>query len=336
METAQENKKKLIKAKFIIGVLAGKGGVGKSTFAGQLARALDRSGHRVGVFDADVYGPSIRHLIPEDHGPRTEEEKVLPAQSGGISVMSTAYFPRDKGPSVVRAPIATQIISQFIEEVEWGELDFLLVDFPPGTGDIQITLMQKLSFNGAIVMTTPQELSLLDVRKSMRMCIQMEVPLLGVVENMSYFSEPGSLKRHLLFGEGGGKALSEEFGVPLLSEIPIDPSLNMHKKVQSTPIFDTLSKKITALLEEEKGYKIKVDDRYHFSIEWLDGKKSLYRFADVQPHCPCVECLERKKPLADTMGEKIARVGNYGIQILFSSGCSKGIYPFSLLRDLDR
>ncbi len=326
----------MIQANAIIGVLAGKGGVGKSTLTGQLARALDRSGHRVGVFDADVYGPSAGSLLPEDHGPQTEGEKVLPAQSGRISVMSTAYLPQYKGSSAVRAPIATQIISQFIEEVEWGELDFLLVDFPPGTGDIQITLMQKLSFNGVVVVTTPQELSLLDVRKSMRMCIQMGVPILGVVENMSYFSEPGSSKRHLLFGEGGGKSLSEEFRVPLLSEIPIDPLLNMHKKVQSMPLFDALSKKMTALIEEEKGYKIKVDDRYHFSIEWLDGKKSLYRFADVQPHCPCVECLEKKKPLMDIEGEKIVYVGNYGIQILFSSGCSKGIYPFSLLRDLDR
>lgn len=336
MGEPQENKKKSIKAKFIIGVLSGKGGVGKSTLAGQLAQALNRGGHKVGVFDADVYGPSVRQLLPEDQGPRTEEEKVFPAQSGGISVMSVAYFPRDKGPLVMRAPIAIQIISQFIEEVEWGELDFLLVDFPPGTGDIQITLMQKLSFTGAIVVTTPQELSLLDVRKSMRMCIQMGVPLLGIVENMSYFSEPESLKRHQIFGEGGGKSLSEEFSVPLLSEIPIDPSLNVHKKLQLSSLFDALSKKMIALLEEEKGCKIKVDDRYHLSIEWLDGKKSLYQFADVQALCPCVECLGKKPSLVKVEGEKVVSVGNYGIQILFSSGCSKGIYPFSLLRDLDR
>ncbi|MCB1110383.1 MAG: P-loop NTPase [Chlamydiia bacterium] len=332
MTKNQAHKKKLIQAKFIIGVLAGKGGVGKSTVTSYLAHALKEKGHRVGVFDADIYGPSMRALLPEDQPPQVQGERVFPATSGGISVMSTAYFPRDKGPSVVRAPIATQIITQFIEEVEWGTLDYLLVDFPPGTGDVQISLMQKLFFNGAIVVTTPQELSLLDVRKSMKMCIQMGVPLLGVVENMSYFSEPVTGKRHSLFGEGGGKTLAKEFQVPFLTDLPIDPKLGEN----GTPLFQALAQQMRTQLQEEKEYKIKEEDRYHFSIEWLDGKKSLYRFSEVQTYCPCIECLGKKEPLADVEGEQIVRVGNYGIQILFSTGCSKGIYPFSLLRDLDR
>lgn len=332
MTESQNNNKKLIQAKFIIGILAGKGGVGKSTVAGCLARALHRSGQRVGVLDADIYGPSIRALLPEDQPPKVEGERVYPAQSGGVSVMSTAYFPRDKGPSVVRAPIATQIVSQFIQEVEWGPLDILLVDFPPGTGDIQISLTQNLFFNSAVVVTTPQELSLLDVRKSMRMCIQMGVPLLGVVENMSYFLEPSSKKRRFLFGEGGGKTLSEEFQVPLLAEIPIEQDLMANGQAP----FDTLANRILSMLQEEKKYKINAEDQYHFSIEWLDGKKSLYCFADVQTYCPCIECIGKQQPPSEVVGEKIARVGNYGIQIRFSAGCSKGIYPFSLLRDLDR
>ena len=285
------NKKNLIQAKFIIGVLAGKGGVGKSTVTAFLAQTFNSQGLKIGVLDGDIYGPSLRCLLPADIPPRVEGDRVFPASSKGISVMSVAYFPRDKGPSVIRAPIATQIIDQFIAEVEWGELDVLLVDFPPGTGDIQISLMQRIYFNGALLVTTPQELSLLDVRKSMQMCIQMGVPLLGLVENMSYFLDPTSQKKHYLFGQGGGVALAEEFHLPLLSEIPIE---SKHQRVQ--PHFEALSLKILGNLQEEKGYKINAEDRYHFSIEWVDGKKSLYRFSDVQLHCPCVECTGKKRP----------------------------------------
>ncbi|NRA90711.1 MAG: P-loop NTPase [Simkaniaceae bacterium] len=336
MISSPSNKNNLIETDFTIGIIAGKGGVGKSTITCQLAKSLNRLGHRIGVFDGDVYGPSMRHLLPETIPPKTQGSKVLPADSEGIAVMSTAFFPKGKGPSVVRAPIANQIINQFISEVEWGKLDALLVDFPPGTGDVQISLMQKLFFNGVIVVTTPQEISLLDVRKSMKMCVQMGVPILGVVENMSYFSAQGSKERHLIFGEGGGKKLAKEFDIPLLEEIPVDPSIAAQKKLQSEPIFDAFSKNVFSLLKEEKEYKIKQEDRYHFSIRWLDGKKSLYRFEDVLRYCPCIECLEKDKPLINVEGEKIVRVGNYGIQILFSKGCSKGIYPFSMLRDLDR
>lgn len=331
MSEDQPNKKNLIQAKFIIGILAGKGGVGKSTVTAFLAQALHNQGYKVGVLDGDIYGPSLRVLLTEDKPPRVEKEKVFPASSKGISVMSVAYFPRDKGPSVLRAPIATQIIQQFLTEVEWGSLDILLVDFPPGTGDIQISLMQKISFNGALVVTTPQELSLLDVRKSMQMCIQMGVPLLGLVENMSYFLEPTFQKKHHLFGEGGGEKLAQEFHVPLLAEIPIEP-----KGSNALPHFEALARKLTGTLQEEKKYKINAEDRYHFSIEWLDGKKSLYRFADVQACCPCVECTGKKDPQVEVEGNAMALVGNYGIQFQFSAGCSKGIYPFSMLRDLDR
>ncbi|MCB1107093.1 MAG: P-loop NTPase [Chlamydiia bacterium] len=337
MEEVKGNKKNLKNISFILGVLAGKGGVGKSTLTAELAKAFQREGKKVGVLDGDIYGPSLRHLLPETESPLVQGDKVIPALSRGIKVMSVAYFPRNKGPSVLRAPIANQIVTQFIEEVEWGSLDVLLVDFPPGTGDVQISLMQKLFFNGAVAVTTPQELSLLDVRKSMQMSIQMGVPLLGVVENMSFFLEPGSEKKHRLFGEGGGKILSEEFQVPLLAEIPIDPFLNRKDgEGKSTLLFDKLGKEILSGFNEEKGCKIGEEDQYHFSIEWLDGKKSLYRYDKVQSYCPCVGCLGEKEVLSNVMGEKIVRVGNYGIQIAFTDGCSKGIYPFSLLRDIDR
>ncbi|MBF5058919.1 P-loop NTPase [Candidatus Neptunochlamydia vexilliferae] len=315
------DKKNLNNVKNFLAVLAGKGGVGKSTVAHGLAQAFHRKGFRVGVLDADIYGPSSSYLLPPDTFPKVKGEKVLPAISGGIKTLSAAHFPRGKRASVVRAPIATQIVSQFIEEVKWGDLDFLLVDFPPGTGDIQISLMQKIFFTGALVVTTPQELALLDVRKSMEMCLQMGVQMAGIVENMSYFSPPGSEEKYPLFGEGGGQKLADEFAVPLLAEIPIHPNPD---------IFDTLVGKLSLGKNE---CEIKQEDRYHFSIRWVDGKKSLYRFSDLQSHCPCVKCKE-KAPLTHVEGEKIIPVGSYGVQVIFSKGCSKGIYPFSLLRKL--
>lgn len=338
MDNPTINKKKLNPAPSIIGILAGKGGVGKSTITAELALALNKEGYKVGVLDADIYGPSIRHLLPEKELPRAKGEKVIPADCNGIAVISSAYFPEGRGATGVRAPIANQIIAQFIEEVEWGPLDFLLVDFPPGTGDVQITLMQRLFFNGAIILTTPETLSLLDVRKSMEMCLQMGVPLLGVLENMSYCVLPGNETRHYLFGKGGGKSLSEEFDVPLLAEIPIDQGLNQSDiEKTSTPLFEKLGKTIVYKVNEEKGCKIKRVDRYHFSIEWLDGIKSLYQFSDVQGMCPCIECTMKKEKCAvDVEGIEIHPIGNYGVQFNFSKGCSKGIYPFSYLRRLDR
>ncbi len=335
MDNSDLNKIKLKSPSHTIGILAGKGGVGKSTVTSELARSLAQEGYRVGVLDADIYGPSMRYLLPEETSPKRVGEKVTPAfSSEGIAVMSVAYFPKGKGASVVRAPIANQIISQFVEEVEWGDLDFLLVDFPPGTGDVQITLMQKLLFSGALVVTTPQQLSLLDVRKSMEMCLQMGVPLLGVLENMSCFTPLSGKESHYLFGKGGGKSLAEEFGVPFLGEIPIDQGLN-HSEMEkiSFPLFKKLGSEITLALKGEKGCKIKVEDRYHFSIEWLDGIKNLYQFSDVQRLCPCIECLNKAQTdNSDVEGIKIVPVGRYGIQVIFSKGCSKGIYPFSYLR----
>ena len=176
--------------KRIVGVVAGKGGVGKSTVAAHLALALKRRGLKVGVLDADIYGPSMRLLLNEEAPPGQEGDHVVPARASGMPIISVAYFRSGEAPSVVRAPIANQIIKQFLESVLWGELDYLIVDFPPGTGDIQITLMQLARFSGVVVVTTPQELSLLDVRKSIQMVQAAEVSLLGVIENMSFFRNP--------------------------------------------------------------------------------------------------------------------------------------------------
>ncbi|NGX51583.1 MAG: Iron-sulfur cluster carrier protein [Chlamydiae bacterium] len=333
MGTNDGNRENLKNVRFILGIVAGKGGVGKSTVAAELARTYRKQGLEVGILDGDIYGPSIRESFPEESLPTTRDSMVVPARSGGIALMSVAYFHKGKGASVIRAPIANQIILQFLHEIEWGTLDLLIVDFPPGTGDVQITLMQQAPFSGVVIITTPHELSLLDARKSAQMSLQMGVPLLGVIENMSYFIDPNSGEHHALFGEGGGQKLADEFHIPLLSQVPIDPAL------QQKALFEEAAEKILNELKNEKIDEIKREDLYHFSIHWLDGKRSLFRASDVQRHCPCVKCsADRKNLMVDfeTEIKQITRVGRFGLQLVFNKGCSQGIYPFSLLRGIDR
>jgi len=209
----------------VIGIAAGKGGVGKSSLTVLLAQALRDSGYRVGVLDADLYGPSIRVMLPEDKMPSQSGQNIIPALSKGIKLVSLALFKDQAKASVIRAPIANGLISQFLNQVEWGELDYLLIDFPPGTGDIQITLSQKANLTGAVVITTPQKVSVADVRKCMNMFEQVNIPIVGIIENMSYYQLPNTNEKVFLFGQGGGDLLRQEFGVPLLGKIPIHPIL---------------------------------------------------------------------------------------------------------------
>jgi ATP-binding protein involved in chromosome partitioning len=209
----------------IIAVAAGKGGVGKSSVTVNLALALKAKGYKVGVMDADVYGPSIRRMLPEDRLPVQKGELITPALSSGIEMLSMAYFRKEKEAMVVRAPIANGVIGQFIKNVRWGPLDFLLIDFPPGTGDIQLTLSQQANLTGALMVTTPQEVALMDVRKAINMFEQVKVPIIGIVENMSYYESPHSPEPVYIFGRGGGGRLADETGVPFLGQIPLDPEL---------------------------------------------------------------------------------------------------------------
>lgn len=213
--------------KFILGVAAGKGGVGKSSLTVNLALSLNAMGKRVGILDADLYGPSIRKMLPEEVPMRLDEnQKILPAEKGGIKLITVSYFQEEESAMIIRAPIANGLIKQFFHSVNWGMLDLLLVDFPPGTGDIQLTLMQEAPFSGGVVITTPQEVALQDVSKAIALFHQMHVPVLGVVENMSYFDEPVSNRRYYPFGKGGGRRLSMQEGIPFLGEIPVDSQIS--------------------------------------------------------------------------------------------------------------
>lgn len=215
----------LSKITHIIGIAAGKGGVGKSSVTVNLAIALKLAGYAVGILDADIYGPSVRRMLPEETMPRQKGEKLLPADSKGIKIISMAYFRKEHEAAAVRAPIANGVITQFLKNVDWGLLDFLLIDFPPGTGDIQLTLTQQANLTGTVIVTTPQEVALLDVRKAAHLFSQMNVPIIGVVENMSYYQSHSMAEKVHLFGSGGGERLAMDLGVPFLGGIPIDPEI---------------------------------------------------------------------------------------------------------------
>jgi len=204
-------------------VSSGKGGVGKSTVAVNLALALARSGAGVGLVDADVYGPNIPLMMGAKGRPGMFDNKIIPVESHGIKLISIGFFVKEGEPIIWRGPMLHSAIQQFLRDVNWGALDYLVFDMPPGTGDAQLSLSQVIPLSGAVVVTTPQEVALLDVRKAIAMFRRMNVPLLGVVENMSYFLCPHCGERTTIFGEGGGQRLSEEMGVPLLGQIPLDP-----------------------------------------------------------------------------------------------------------------
>ena len=211
--------------KSVVAVAAGKGGVGKSTVAVNLALALHREGHSVGLLDADIYGPSVRRMLPEERLPEQRGKNLVPALCRGVRTITMAYFRKEHEAAVVRAPIANGIVTQFLRQVDRGDLDFLLIDFPPGTGDVQLTLSQQAHLTAAVMVTTPQELGVMDVRKAANMFEQVKVPILGVVENMSYYRHEGTGEEVFLFGRGGGERFASEQGVPLLGTIPLDPEM---------------------------------------------------------------------------------------------------------------
>lgn len=355
----EKHSKPLSSVKNIIAVAAGKGGVGKSSVAVNLALALKELGCSVGLMDADIYGPSVRKMLPEDHLPRQEVSTIFPAVSRGIEMISMAFFRRDNEAAVVRAPIANGLIGQFITNVAWGELDFLIMDFPPGTGDIQLSLCQQAKLNGAIMVTTPQDVAVMDVRKAMVLFEQVRIPVLGIIENMSYYFHEKTGETLHLFGHGGGKRLAQEKGVPFLGEIPIDPLLSRNgdlgksifadgREGKTVQAFLNLANRLMQVAGQPLTINVKnvtQSDPQTFIIEWSDGTAFKYCARDVQKVCPCAGCVDEQTQKSK-VDEKfiqeglqvvqIGVVGRYALKIRFSSGCSNGIYTFDMLKELAR
>ncbi|WP_297187737.1 iron-sulfur cluster carrier protein ApbC [uncultured Porticoccus sp.] len=215
----------LAEIKYIIGVASGKGGVGKSTTAVNLALALAANGAKVGILDADIYGPSVPMMLglPDGTRPQVEEEKYfLPVPAHGIVSMSMGYLVTEQTPMVWRGPMATGALMQMLNQTRWGALDYLVVDMPPGTGDIQLTLAQKASMAGAVIVTTPQDIALLDARKAIEMFSKVKIPVLGIVENMAMHRCSQCGHEEPIFGEGGGQRVAAQYQTEVLGSLPLD------------------------------------------------------------------------------------------------------------------
>jgi len=226
-----------------IAIASGKGGVGKSTVAVNLAVALAKNGASVGIIDADIYGPSIPLMLGLKEKPKIMQNqqtmKIIPLLNYGVKVISIGLLVDDEAPVIWRGPMASGAVKQFMSDVDWGELDYLIFDMPPGTGDIQLTLVQTIPLTAAVIVTTPQEVSLIDARKALKMFTRVNVPIAGVVENMSYFIAPDTGKKYDIFGTGGGSKIANELNVPFLGGIPIDSRIRVGGDNGTPILYDT-------------------------------------------------------------------------------------------------
>jgi len=254
----------------IIAVGAGKGGVGKSTTAVNLAVALQRKGARVGLMDADVYGPNTPQMLGIEGGPEVSEAKhMIPPEAFGIKVISMGMLVPADQPIIWRGPMLHGAVQQFMRDVEWGELDYLIVDLPPGTGDVSLSMAQSVPVAGAVVVTTPQGVSVSDVRKAVAMFRQLNIPVLGVVENMSYFVCGHCQERTEIFGHGGGVKMAEDMGIPMLGQIPIDtrvraggdegrPIVNAAPESPAAKAFAEVAGRVAAEISKQNARVLKV------------------------------------------------------------------------------
>ncbi len=249
-----------------IAVASGKGGVGKSTVAANLAVALAKSGAAVGLLDADVYGPSLPLMMGQSAKPAVNNGKIVPLEAHGVKVMSIGFLLDPNKALIWRGPLVAQLITQFLNDVLWGELDYLVIDLPPGTGDVQLTLVQKIPISGAVIVTTPQPVALADAVKGLRMFEEVKTPVIGIVENMSGFVCPCCGEKTAIFDEGGGRRTAEEHGVALLGEVPIEPAVReggdtgrpvvaAHPESASASAFTYLAGRVAAHLAKDAAEK---------------------------------------------------------------------------------
>ena len=352
----------LEKVEHIIAVASGKGGVGKSTVAANLAVALQKTGAKVGLMDADIYGPSQPGMLGASNSPEPTvvNGKIQPTQKHGISFMSMGLLMGDDTPAIWRAPMAIKMIQQFISQVAWGELDYLLVDLPPGTGDIQLTLAQHAALSGAIIVTTPQHVALGIAKKGLRMFERVNVPVLGIIENMSGFTCEHCGGKTAIFKEGGGATAAKQLEVPYLGPLPLDPDI-MQSGDDGIPILtntlesnaakaflhlaDNLQKELadlTGKADADMPTDIQMTEQGKLSIEWHDGQKDTHTPYDLRIICACALCvdentgkqlLQPKQVPLDIKIQSYAPVGRYAITIQFSDGHNTGIYTFKKLRE---
>jgi ATP-binding protein involved in chromosome partitioning len=346
----------------IIAVGSGKGGVGKSTLTVNLAAALAESGRRVAVLDADIYGPSQPGMLgAADAQVFARGDVIMPTESHGLQFVSMGLMlDAPDEPVIWRAPIAMKVINQFLGRVAWGELDDLLIDLPPGTGDVQLTLAQNAQLSGAVVVSTPQHVALGVARRGIRMFEKVNVPILGVVENMSGFTCQHCHETTHIFDHGGGEALARDMSLPFLGALPLDPQI-VRSGEDGVPVvisapdsssaraFRELATGLVTEVEREKERQgdvpeeVRLDDDGTVHLHWSDGHDGRHRAYDLRLACPCAECvdedtgqrvLDPAKVAMDVRVESVQRVGRYALAFQFSDGHGTGIFRYQLLREL--
>lgn len=334
----------------VLAISACKGGVGKSTIASFFARALQRSGFKVGLMDLDIYGPSLPTLMNRPHADVAMiDERIIPVEVDGLLTMSLGYILGD-APAVLRGPLVSTYTSQLIHQTEWGPLDFLIIDLPPGTGDIQLTLLQQVALDGAIIVTTPQTLSLVDVARGILMFEKLHVPVLGIVENMSYFVCDGCGKKHFLFGNGT-MDLQKRFGLPALANIPILPEFHNASTKNAGKEYENIWGTLIEQIQREMGKRrantllspeIRIEGN-KLTIDWRDGKFSSISFAELRRACRCAYCvneltgepiLKPEEVPEDIKIEQFQILGHYALSIFWSDGHTSSIYPWDFIKKL--
>ena len=353
----------LSQIKALVGVSSCKGGVGKSTVAVNLAFTLARSGAKVGLFDADVYGPSLPTMVqPNETGLYTQDDLIQPLVYEGVKLMSFGYIPKKPGQdaAIMRGPMVTQVINQLLSGTNWGKLDYLIIDMPPGTGDIQLTLAQTLPMTAAVIVTTPQKLSFVDVVKGIQMFQKLKIPTASVVENMSYFQCPDCQSRHALFGQGARQKLVEEYGIQNSFEIPLQPSLSAQGDAGQPFVLAFPNDSITATYQEicdalikevnkiQSGHTAAPQISYSPSdgikVRPSEGAQINLSPAFVRRKCRCALCKDERTG-ADLLDPnsvpeniyplRISPMGNYAVAIAWSDGHESSVYPYETLLQMD-
>jgi len=331
--------------KHLIAISSCKGGVGKSTIACSLAWELSQRGLKTGLLDADIYGPSLPSLFQLYNAQvRSNEFKMLtPIDYQGLKLMSFGFLLGD-APAVMRGPIVTRYIQQLLFQTDWGELDYLILDMPPGTGDIQLTITQSVKLTGAVIVTTHHTLSLVDTARGILMFEKVNVPILGVIENMAYFTAPDTGKKYYIFGQQKAGALSKRFGVNTLVEIPILEQLSKDSSSYQANEYikqatDELLRAVDGAHSSQSNLKDAGYRDGRVVLVFNDGKELSVKAFDLRANCPCALCISEvtgkqlvdiKKIPADINPVEILPLGNYAVGITWSDGHSSGIYPYHM------
>jgi len=346
--------------KYLIAVASGKGGVGKSTTAVNLALAFQANGLKAAILDADVYGPSQPKLLGLSGRPQLgPDKKLIPMVAYGLKCMSMGFMVEEATPVIWRGPMVVQALTQMLREVSWGELDVLVIDMPPGTGDVQLTMAQQVPLTGAIIVSTPQDLALIDARKGLNMFRRTDVPVLGIVENMSYFVCSKCGERHEIFGHGGAEQEAKELGVPFLGAIPLhvdirrrsdagEPIVATEPESVHAQAFAEIAAKAWAEVLVSEGRRpmapqlIPVDDGLELEVVFPTDKfrlpaemlRVMSPSAEVQGHSPDERVTVGGKRNVRIVG--LAPIGNYAVRINFDDGHNTGLYTWDYLERLGR